>query len=726
MLSPLSPLFSLSSNPPPCVERETHSAMLTSDEAHRLVQEIFAPPRHSAEGPPPDIACAEPPGSGSEALVASAPTRIGEFEIVRLIGRGGMGAVYEARQDHPRRHIALKLLKSSIFSGPHDGQAQARFRSEVDILGRLEHPHIARLYAAGMHDDGVGGTPYFAMELLEDARSITNCARECRLSFRSRLELFVQACDGVQHGHQRGVVHRDLKPGNLLVVGDSDDLSAKVIDFGVARATNADMTLVTQHTEAGQLIGTLQYMSPEQCDGDSREIDTRSDVYALGVVLYELMCERLPYDLSHMTITGAAKVIQECDPPRPSSWNRRLRGDLEAIIFKATHKKRDRRYGSAGELATDIRRHLNGEPIVARQPGKWMKVTRWMARHPVMTTAGLCFLMLAATTLATIASIWYLNSAPSFIEEIKGQRRLVLMSRGHNELRDWVGDVTHSMLFDATIHGRTHAWLGLAFNLCDSDPAFSKSLVLYDLDTGTDSPALIRSLRESDLPEHVRARGFPPSRFHPEWMMVADLFADHEGDELVTAFQCDHSECCFAVYSLHADEPDPLYMFWHDGNILGAWWMPKHQQLVLAALDGEGFWKDRGFPQCQVLDHPCVIFAVQPSRALDPHTWIQSDSDDQATGMRWYKALMRPEEASLLKWTGFNGPEPPWDAGDCVTVSFSVATAPEKGLGITLSAAGEEVPDTRTLSNGWLVSPPPLDATDIKLLEMPALTNANR
>jgi non-specific serine/threonine protein kinase/serine/threonine-protein kinase len=279
------------------------------------------------------------------------PEKIGNYRILRLIATGGMGTVYEAEQQHPHRTVALKVMKHGIASRP----ALRRFEFEAEILGRLRHPGIAHIYEAGTHDDGSGSVPFFAMEYVTNARNIIAYANARDLSVRERLALFATVCDAVHHGHQKGIIHRDLKPGNILV---DDAGRPKVIDFGIARATDADIALTTIQTSVGELLGTLQYMSPEQCEADPQELDTRSDVYSLGVILYEMLCGRLPYDVSGKSVPGATRIIQEHQPLSPSSFGRALRGNVEAITLKALEKTPERRYQSATGLCQDIRRHL--------------------------------------------------------------------------------------------------------------------------------------------------------------------------------------------------------------------------------------------------------------------------------------------------------------------------------------------------------------------------------
>jgi len=319
---------------------------------------------------------------------------VGQYTIKRVIGSGGMGTVYEAMQQSPRRTVALKMLKQGIASR----SALRRFEYEAQTLGRLRHAHIAQIYEAGTNDDGTGARPYFAMEYLAGAKPVTQYAREKKLGIRERLKLFASICNAANHGHQKGIIHRDLKPGNILVTNRGDP---KIIDFGIARSTDSDMAVTTLQTDVGALIGTLQYMSPEQCDADPHDIDTRSDVYALGVVLYELLTDELPYNLSHQAIHEAARIVREEVPARPSTVNRILRGDVETISLKALEKDRDRRYQSAVELEQDIKRYLSGEPILARKASLGYQLQLLYRRHRVaVVLSGLTILLLLVSVVA--------------------------------------------------------------------------------------------------------------------------------------------------------------------------------------------------------------------------------------------------------------------------------------------------------------------------------------
>ena len=299
---------------------------------------------------------------------------IGGVRIVRFVAEGGMGRVYEGRQERPNRPVAVKVMRPGLATP----SIIKRFEYEAEILARLRHPGIAQIYAAGVHTAAGAPVPYFIMEFIPSARPLTRYTDDLKLTTRARLDLFRSVCDAVAHGHQRGVIHRDLKPSNILV--DSSG-QPKVIDFGVAKATDSDVALTTMQTDVGQLIGTLQYMGPEQLAGDPNEIDIRCDVYALGVVLYELLTGRLPYDLRHKAVFEVMRIVRDEEPTPISSLNRTLRRDVAVIAGKCLDKNRTRRYSSAGELAEDIARHLAGEPISASPPRFIDGVVRLARRH---------------------------------------------------------------------------------------------------------------------------------------------------------------------------------------------------------------------------------------------------------------------------------------------------------------------------------------------------------
>jgi hypothetical protein len=303
-----------------------------------------------------------------------------------------MGAVYEAEQEFPHRTVALKVIRAGFATR----DMLRRFENEAQALGRLQHPGIAQIYDAGTADTPFGRQPYFAMELVHGQSLLVYCDAH-RLTLRQRLELMAKICDGVQHAHQRALIHRDLKPANILV---DESGQPHILDFGVARLTDSD-TYATLQTNVGELVGTLAYMSPEQVLGDPAEIDTRSDVYALGLILYELVAGRRPYAIGHQ-LTQAVQIIREEEPPALRSVNRTYRGDVETIVGKALEKDKARRYASAAELAEDLRRHLRDEPIAARPPSASYLLRKFARRNRALV-AGVAAVFVALV-LGVVAS----------------------------------------------------------------------------------------------------------------------------------------------------------------------------------------------------------------------------------------------------------------------------------------------------------------------------------
>jgi serine/threonine protein kinase len=326
-------------------------------------------------------------------------TTIGRYKLLELIGEGGMGLVYLAEQQEPiRRRAALKIVKL----GMDTKQVIARFEAEKQMLALLDHPNIARVYDAGTTETG---RPYFVMEYVK-GQSITEYCDQHKTGIEDRLKLFRQVCDAVQYAHQKGIIHRDIKPSNILISIQGDKPVPKIIDFGIAKALTQPLTEGTLFTQQGQLLGTPEYMSPEQTDLATQDIDTRSDIYSLGVVLYQLLAGVLPFGRESFEKGGFAeiqRVIQEVDPPNPSTalsklgdeakkiaekrktqvvpLARRLHRELEWIPLKAMRKERVRRYRSASELADDIQNYLNGNPLIAGPETAIYRVKKFVRRH---------------------------------------------------------------------------------------------------------------------------------------------------------------------------------------------------------------------------------------------------------------------------------------------------------------------------------------------------------
>jgi len=324
--------------------------------------------------------------------------RVGAYEILGIERVGGMGTVYRAWQQRPRREVALKVLDVVAPSA----RLSRRFESEAEILAHLSHPGIAQVLESGTLEQGGEVYPWFAMELVAGGRAVTDYAEEEGLDLRSRVELVIEVLDAVHHGHRRGVIHRDLKPQNILVDRKG---RAKVIDFGVAKITEGDLLRAAAKTLAGQLVGTPAYMSPEQATGDGTAIDVRSDVFALGVVLFELVTGRRPYEVEGRPILEALQAVREVPPDRAAL--RSLPVDLAAILRKALRKDCELRYDSCAAFAEDLRRFLRREPVLARDPSTFYHVTRWVGRNRALSVALLAVLLSVIAGVATTGTaLW--------------------------------------------------------------------------------------------------------------------------------------------------------------------------------------------------------------------------------------------------------------------------------------------------------------------------------
>jgi serine/threonine protein kinase len=387
----------------------------------------------AALGPTQDSAHEQDPSPQSADFIVSAENAgrvIGPYKLLQPIGEGGMGTVYLAEQMQPvQRKVALKIIKAGMDSR----QVIARFEAERQALALMDHPNIAKVHDAGTTDSG---RPYFVMELVK-GQPITRYCDKQRLTPRQRLELFLPVCEAIQHAHQKGIIHRDIKPSNVLVAPYDGRPVVKVIDFGVAKAVGQQLTDKTLFTEFGTVVGTLECMSPEQAEVNNQDIDTRSDVYSLGVLLYELLTGSTPLTRQRVKDAGlleVLRVIREEEPPKPSTrlstteqlpsiaaarrveparLSKLVRGELDWIVMKSLEKDRNRRYESANGLALDIQRYLADEPVQACPPSTAYRLRKFARRNKASLTAGA---LIAAGLILTVV-VLVVSSARVLAEE---------------------------------------------------------------------------------------------------------------------------------------------------------------------------------------------------------------------------------------------------------------------------------------------------------------------
>jgi serine/threonine-protein kinase len=418
--------------------------------------------------------------SAVHGFLPSTPDRIGPYRVLREIGEGGMGIVYEADQERPvRRKVALKLVKW----GMDTKQVIARFESEKQALALMNHPNIASVHDAGATSEG---RPFFAMEYVQGVPITEYCDRH-RLTIRERLRLFIQVCEGVQHAHQKGIIHRDLKPSNILVAGEEGKPLPKIIDFGIAKAVSQRLTEHSIYTELGQLIGTPEYMSPEQAEMTNLDIDTRTDVYSLGVVFYELLVGAPPFDRAELRAAGLLELqrkLREAQPPKPSSrvramgdgaatlatmrrtdlvaFRRQLLGDLDWIAMKALDKDRAGRYETANAFGLDVRRFLDKEPIRARPPRATYRMRKFAQRNRGAVIA---------TTLIFAVFAWGFLEAHRERDRARRARAQAETLIGFmlGDLRTQLSDIGRLDLMDSTGQKAVEYFAGLQPSEIDSD-----------------------------------------------------------------------------------------------------------------------------------------------------------------------------------------------------------------------------------------------------------------
>lgn len=667
-------------------------------EVEGLLSQHGAMPRTFLHEPLPFIqahetAAAAIPTATSRAMVVPG-NMVGDSKIVSLIGSGGMGHVYRARQTNPDRDVAIKVMRSTGLSGT----AVRRFEHETQVLGRLSHPGIAHVYSAGTLEEHGAPIPYFVMEYVPNAQPLTDFSNREDLSLAARLNLMIDVCDAVHHGHQKGVIHRDLKPSNILVDGTG---RSKVIDFGIARSTDVEAPRMTTASDIGQVLGTLQYMSPEQCDGQA-DVDTRCDIYSLGIILFELVVGQPRFDVTDLSLPAAIRLVSSPDTAEPRDIDPSVDRQLNAILLKAMAYMPSHRYQSASDFARDLRRYLDGDPVEASPPSAWHRLGRRVSRHPLIASATLGLAVASLSLAIGLFGLYWIGLRPQALQIDETGQSVSLISGSRNHLYTWEGGQAEGVVMaewvrDATA-GRDLAVI--AFNGIYGEAPQPARLMVYDIRNPKDPVWTSTPLDSIPGPPLPRSGNTTVST-----ALVADLLKDVPGPEILLIRQRNpFSPECIQVYDLSGTV---RYETWHWGAILGAVWLNDAERLVVSAFSSEGRsqWSDR-VDDPPRHPYPMVLFALN---LIDGHVvpdrFIAHTPRPMDESVAWYRWIGPVDAFATFGYTHASlvRQGPSWNPGSFVHVHMVLSPGlnePRVASGI-LVVDGDGMIHDRYPDDGW-------------------------
>ncbi len=648
------------------------------------------------------------------------------------LGGGGGGEVYLGVRAGSDRLLAVKVFRHDLSNS----RAVERMKREIDLLERLRLDCVPRVIDHGL----VNGRFYIATEFV-DGEHVTRYCDGHGLELRGRVELLALICDCVQKLHDHGVLHRDLKPSNILIeegikaqrhqgieqkqrsnsarsphasvpecldasVPIASDPFPMIIDFGIATMlhdSNDGEAHPRYHTitQENAAIGSPLYMSPEQARGERSNVTIQSDVYSLGALAYAVLLKgHTPHDATtaqselemlHRVGYEEPRVPRQLDPSIPKA--------LDAVLRKATARERNERYRTASEFAEDLRRWLRREPVEAGMKSRWSRAVRAVGRHPIAATAGVCAVIVATTLVATYVTVWLINARPYDIKVTDDGRTARLLSYGGRILHEWDSERDYGIVGAELIRepsdlgGRLLALV--AVNQMQQ-AKYAGGVYVYDVDEPMETPIAIWNVKDADMPKWLLDMGRTSDLMAPTRIEVEDVFADSPGPEAIVVFQLGPwSQCALRIYNLAGDL---LYEVWHDGNITDVYWMSGPGVLVLAGLNAEAYWNQRGHPEVK-FPHARVVFAIRPQIGQIANTWISPATAERAGALPWYRCMLPPEVSDHGAQIELSASRGSLDEADFCSVSIRFDNDSGPVVSWTIDGDGNEVPNTRVPSD---------------------------